>query len=223
MTGVTGMKESVARAALAYVSEGAVVGVGTGSTAAAFVRALGSSGIAIAGAVPSSLATGRMLAAEGIRVIEPGTTCRIPLYVDGADEADPMLRLIKGGGGALTREKIVASMAERFVCIVDETKLVPALGAFPLPVEVLPAALARVECRLCALGGSPVLREGFISENGGLVLDVSGLDLSRPDEVESMLDGVAGVIACGLFARRPADVLLVGTATHGVRELIART
>ncbi|MDZ4655027.1 MAG: ribose-5-phosphate isomerase RpiA [Coriobacteriia bacterium] len=219
MTDPLAMKEAAARAALTRVSPGTVIGVGTGSTAAAFVRALGESRIGLAGAVPSSLAIGRLLAAAGIRVIEPGTVCAVPLYVDGADEADPMLRLIKGGGGALTREKIVASMAERFVCIVDETKLVPTLGAFPLAVEVLPPALGRVECELKAFGGDPVFREGFITDNGNQILDVRRLDFALPEELEVALDGIAGVVAHGLFARRPADVLIVGLQSGGTREI----
>jgi ribose 5-phosphate isomerase A len=217
----TPMKESAARAALAYVVPGTVIGVGSGSTAAAFIHALGAANITLAGAVPSSLATGRLLAQAGVRVIEPTEVCALPLYVDGADEADPALRLIKGGGGALTREKIVASMAERFVCIVDETKLVPGLGAFPLAIEVLPAALARVELHMRVLGGDPHLREEFVTDNGNWILDVAGLDFGNPGQLEAMLDGIAGIVAHGLFARRPADTLIVGLQVGGSREIVA--
>ena len=213
------MKEAVARHALSYIEPAMVIGVGSGSTVQAFVRALGESGLELAGAVPSSLDTGRMLAEAGVRVLEPGTVCALPLYVDGADQADPRLRLVKGGGGALTREKIVASMAERFVCIVDETKLVLTLGGFPLPVEVLPCALARVECHMRALGGEPVLRTGFVSDNGNPILDVSGLDLACPEELETILDALPGVVEHGLFSRRRADVLVVGLHAGGTRVL----
>ncbi len=221
MRDLQAMKDEAARAALSHVFEGAVIGVGTGSTAEAFVRALGRSGISLAGAVPSSLVTGRMLAEAGIRVIEPGTVCGVSLYVDGADEADPMLRLIKGGGGALVREKIMAAMAERFLCIVDETKLVPELGSFPLAIEVLGPALASVECHLHVMGGKPGLRPGFVSDNGNRIIDVTGLDLAVPEELEAVLDAIPGVVGHGLFSRRPADLLVVGLASGGAREITA--
>jgi len=214
------MKEAAAQTALRYVTPGSVIGVGSGSTAAAFVDALAASGIELDGAVPSSLETGRLLAAAGIRVIEPGMVSRLPLYVDGADEADPLLRLIKGGGGALTREKIVASMAECFVCIADETKLVPMLGAFPLAIEVLRPALPLVAEVIRAIGGEPVERPGFVSDNGNPILDVSGLDFAEPGSLEHQLETLPGVVACGLFAHRRADVLIVGLASGGVREIV---
>lgn len=216
---VAAMKRAAAMAALEYVTPGCVIGVGSGSTAEAFVRVLADSGIELAGAVPSSLATGRLLAEAGMRVIEPAGVHTLPLYVDGADEVDPALRLLKGGGGALTREKLLASMAERFVCIVDEGKLVPVLGAFPLAVEVLPVALGRVRYEIAALGGSTTLRSGFITDNGNPIVDVTGLDLSLADGLETALDVMTGVVAHGLFSLRRADVALVGVHSGDVRVI----
>lgn len=208
-------KRQVAEAALetilADLAAGAVVGVGTGSTANHFVDALARVGDRIDGAVASSEATARRLAGHGIRVLDLNDAGTLPVYVDGADEADEALALIKGGGGALTREKIVAAASERFLCIVDESKCVERLGAFPLPVEVLPMARALVTRGLEALGGRPVPRADFVTDNGNLVLDVAGLDLADPAAMERRLNDLVGCVCNGLFALRPADLLLVGS------------
>lgn len=220
MDGREGMKRAAARAALAEVQPGMLLGVGTGSTAAAFVAELAAAGVPLAGTVPSSLATGRLLAAAGLRVVEPGTVAELELYVDGADEADTQLRLIKGGGGALTREKALASIAARFVCIVDDSKESTRLGSFPLAVEVLPCALAAVERALRALGGDPRRRPGFATDNGNAILDVTGLDFADPEALERTIGDIAGVVADGIFARRPADLLIVGASDGSVRRLV---
>lgn len=204
-------KRAAAHAALEFVEPGMCIGVGTGSTAGHFIRELADSNIAVKAAVASSDATEVMLSEHGIPVGELVEIGRLPLYVDGADEADNELRLIKGGGGALTREKIVACSSDLFVCIVDESKLVELLGSFPVAVEVIPMALVHVQRRILRLGGHAHLREGFVTDNGNLIIDVHGLDLADPAAVERALDGIAGVVANGLFARRAADVLLVGT------------
>jgi ribose 5-phosphate isomerase A len=208
-------KRRVAEAALEAITgdlePGVVVGVGTGSTANCFIDALAGMQDRFSAAVASSEATAERLASHGIRVIDLNDAGRLPVYVDGADEADPSLALIKGGGGALTREKIVAASAERFVCIVDESKCVDVLGAFPLPIEVIPMARALVERGLRDLGGEPVLREGFTTDNGNLILDVTGLDLSDPRGMERRLNDLVGVVCNGLFALRGADLMLVGT------------
>jgi ribose 5-phosphate isomerase A len=208
-------KRRVAEAALEAITgdlePGVVVGVGTGSTANCFIDALAGMQDRFSAAVASSEATAERLAGHGIRVIDLNDAGRLPVYVDGADEADPSLALIKGGGGALTREKIVAASAERFVCIVDESKCVDVLGAFPLPIEVVPMARALVERGLRDLGGEPALREGFTTDNGNLILDVTGLDLSDPRGMERRLNDLVGVVCNGLFALRGADLMLVGT------------
>jgi ribose 5-phosphate isomerase A len=211
-------KDAVARAALDHVEPGMVVGVGTGTTAERFVDALAGLRGRIAGAVPSSRATEARLRERGIRIVELPEVDELPLYVDGADEALRDGRLIKGGGGALTREKILAAASRRFVCIVDDAKLVERLGAFPLPVEVLPLARRFVARRLAELGGRAVPREGFVTDNGNVILDVHGLQLGEPEALESEIDSIAGVVASGLFCRRPADLLLVGD-DDGVRRL----
>ncbi len=215
------MKRAAAHAAIAFVQPGTVIGVGTGTTATRFIEALAVSGIPVAGAVASSDETARRLEAAGIPRSELNDTGEIPLYVDGADEIDGRLRLIKGGGGALTSEKIVASSARLFVCIADQTKLVDRLGAFPLPVEVLPEARALVIRQLALLGGEAVVREGTTTDHGNIIIDVSGLDFADPLSLETILDRIPGVVECGVFARRPADVLLLGTA-HGVRRIDRR-
>jgi ribose 5-phosphate isomerase A len=208
-------KRAVAEAAVAAIEPDlgpdAVLGIGTGSTADLFIDALAAHRDRFAGAVASSEATARRLAGHGIEVVDLNTAGRLSVYVDGADEADGQLALIKGGGGALTREKIVAASAERFVCIVDESKCVDVLGGFPLPLEVIPMARALVERGLGGLGGKPVLREGFTTDNGNLILDVRGLDLSRPQEMERRLNDFVGIVCNGLFALRGADLMLVGT------------
>ena len=205
------MKQRAAEAALQYVGEGAVVGVGTGSTVNFFIDALAASGRRISAAVSSSEASTRRLAAHGIPVLDLNEAGELGVYVDGADEATRGLHLIKGGGGALTREKIVAAASRRFVCIVDEKKLVDRLGAFPLPVEVIPMARNLVARELRRLGGEPAWREGVVTDNGNHILDVRNLAIPDPVALEGEINQLAGVVTVGLFARRPADVLLVGT------------
>jgi ribose 5-phosphate isomerase A len=206
-------KQRAAEAALGYVRDGEVVGVGTGSTVNFFIDALATPGRRIAGAVSSSEASTRRLRAHGIEVLDLNAVGELGVYVDGADEATRALELIKGGGGALTREKIIAAASRRFVCIVDEQKLVDRLGRFPLPVEVIPMARSLVARELARMGGKPVPREGFVTDNGNLILDVHGLDIPDPAALETSINQVTGVVTVGLFARRPADVLLVGTGT----------
>ncbi len=204
------MKKLAAEAALDYIEIGDIVGVGTGSTANYFINALAGIKGKIDGAVASSEATARQLANSGIRILELNQTGDLPIYVDGADEATKNRHLIKGGGGALTREKIVATASEKFLCIVDETKIVSVLGEFPLPVEVIPIAQSLVSRKILKLGGLPELRAGFETDNGNIIVDVRNLDMLNPVEIESKLDHLAGVVCNGIFARRPADVLLVG-------------
>lgn len=207
-------KKRAANAALDYLSDGMVVGVGTGSTVNHFIDALAAVRSRIAGAVSSSNASTERLKRLGIEVLDLNAVGSLELYVDGADEATRHRALIKGGGGALTREKIVAAASRQFVCIVDESKLVDVLGRFPLPVEVIPMARAYVARQLVARGGRPVWREGFVTDNGNVILDVHGLKILDPPALESDLNQIAGVVTVGLFARRPADVLLVGTAAE---------
>jgi ribose 5-phosphate isomerase A len=209
-------KQRAAEAALEYVRDGSVVGVGTGSTVNFFIDALAGLRGRVAGAVSSSEASTLRLRKIGIEVLDLNSTGELDLYVDGADESTRALELIKGGGGALTREKIVAAASRQFVCIVDEQKLVDRLGRFPLPVEVIPMARAHVARQLARLGGEPVLREGFVTDNGCQILDVRGLSITDPAALETEINQVAGVVTVGLFARRPADVLLVGMATDVV-------
>ena len=209
-------KQRAAEAALEYVRDGSVVGVGTGSTVNFFIDALAGLRGRVAGAVSSSEASTLRLRKIGIEVLDLNSTGELDLYVDGADESTRALELIKGGGGALTREKIVAAASRQFVCIVDEQKLVDRLGRFPLPVEVIPMARAHVARQLARLGGEPVLREGFVTDNGCQILDVRGLAITDPAALETEINQVAGVVTVGLFARRPADVLLVGMATDVV-------
>ncbi|MFW6278313.1 MAG: ribose-5-phosphate isomerase RpiA [Halorhodospira sp.] len=213
-------KRLAAEAALEYVEEDTVVGVGTGSTVDWFIDALADMRSRIAGAVSSSEASTRRLRDRGIDVLDLNSTGRLPLYVDGADEANRFLQLIKGGGGALTREKIVASASDRFVCIADEGKLVDVLGAFPLPVEVIPMARSTVARELVRLGGRPELREGMTTDNGHIILDVHGLSITEPLKLEQTLNNIPGVVTNGIFALRPADLLLVGSDS-GVRRLRA--
>lgn len=216
------LKRLVGVAALAHVVPGAVLGVGTGSTVNCFIDALAASGIAVAGAVSSSEASTKRLVAAGIRVLQPADLAgagAMPVYIDGADEIDHRGRMIKGGGGALTREKIVADLADRFVCIADASKLVDRLGGYPLPVEVLPMALGPVARRLAALGGEPRQRAGFVTDNGGLVLDVHGLVIDDPEGLEREVERWPGVICCGLFADRQRAAVCLLAAAGGVRTL----
>jgi len=212
------MKKAVAQAALEYVRAGTVVGVGTGSTANHFIDALATIKHKIDGTVASSEASAARLRGHGIEVLDLNAVGDLPLYVDGADESTRFLHLIKGGGGALTREKIVAAVAKQFVCVIDETKMVDMLGKFPLPVEVIPMARSYVARQLVRLGGEPVYREGFITDNGNVILDVHGLQIMEPAKLEAELNNLAGVVTNGLFARRPADVILIGTP-EGVQTL----
>ena len=202
-------KKAAALAALEYVEDRMLVGVGTGSTVNHFIAALAGRRHRIAGAVSSSEASTKLLRAAGIEVVALNDAGDLPLYVDGADEATRHLALIKGGGGALTREKIVAAASRRFVCIVDDTKLVPVLGRFPLPVEVIPMARSLVARKLVGLGGQPVLRQGFATDNGNEILDVHNLKIHDPAALEAQIGLLTGVVEVGLFARRGADILLV--------------
>ena len=205
------MKKAAAKAALDYVEAGSIIGIGTGSTANHFIDLLAGIKGRIEGTVASSVASAERLKKHGIPVFDLNAVGDLGLYVDGADESSRHLHLIKGGGGALTREKIVAAASKTFVCIADETKLVDVLGKFPLPVEVIPMARSYVARQIVKLGGQPVLREGFITDNGNLILDVHNLRIMNPVELEQKLNNVVGVVTNGLFAMRPADVLILGT------------
>lgn len=209
------LKKAAALAALDYVPDGAIIGVGTGSTVNHFIDGLAAVKSRIAGAVSSSEASSARMRAYGIPLVELTAVDRLPVYVDGADEIDGGYSMIKGGGGALTREKIVAACAKYFICVADQTKLVDVLGKFPLPVEVIPMARSYVARELVKLGGQPRLREGFTTDNGNVILDVHDLNILDPVALESEINQLAGVVTNGLFARRPADVLLLGTE-HGV-------
>ncbi|MGE3771463.1 MAG: ribose-5-phosphate isomerase RpiA [Gammaproteobacteria bacterium] len=204
-------KRLVATAALDYVADDSIVGVGTGSTANCFIDALATRRGRIRGAVASSEASAARLRAAGIPVLDLNDTGELGVYVDGADEATHARHLVKGGGGALTREKIVAAASARFVCVIDDSKIVARLGRFPLPVEVIPLARSQVARALAALGGRPLWREGFVTDNGNVILDVHGLDIADPVALEAELNQITGVVTNGLFARRPADLLLVGS------------
>ena len=212
------LKQAVAREALKYVVPGAWIGVGSGSTANFFIDELAKIKGRIKGAVSSSVKSTERLRAHGIEVEELNNVADVPVYVDGADEVTGHGAMIKGGGGALTREKIVAAVGRKFVCIVDASKLVPVLGKFPLPVEVIPMARSYVARELVHLGGQPAWRMGFTTDNGNVILDVSGLSITDPVALETTLNQIPGVVTVGLFARRGADVILVG-AEGGVRTL----
>ena len=212
------LKRLVAEAALAHVPPGTVVGVGSGSTVNLFIDALAQRGGVVAGAVSSSAASTARLVAGGIRVVDANEVESLPVCVDGADEIDESGCMIKGGGAALTREKIVADLAERFVCIADGSKLVARLGRFPLPVEVIPMAAAQVTRRFAAMGGRAQRRDGVVTDNGGVILDVHGLAIDDPVALESEVNQWPGVVCVGIFARRRATVCLLGTA-DGVRTL----
>jgi ribose 5-phosphate isomerase A len=212
------MKQAAARAAVQYVVDDAVIGVGSGSTANFFIDELGAIKGRIRGAVASSERTAERLRRHGIPLFDLNDLQELPVYVDGADEVTAGFAMIKGGGGALTREKIVAAVSRRFVCIADASKLVPVLGAFPLPVEVIPMARAHAAREIERLGGQPRLREGFVTDNGNVVLDVAGLEITDPVALEGELNNIVGTVTNGLFARRGADVVLLGTP-DGVRAL----
>lgn len=212
------LKKAVGWAALDYVRPDTIVGVGTGSTAAHFIDALGSIKHQIKGAVSSSVASTEKLKSLGIPVFDSNEVDELDVYVDGADEINPHMQMIKGGGAALTREKIIAAIARKFVCIVDASKQVDILGAFPLPVEVIPMARAYVARELAKLGGQPVYRQGVLTDNGNIILDVHHLDLSNAIAMENTINSIAGVVTVGLFANRGADVALVGTA-DGVKTV----
>lgn len=211
------LKKAVATAAMEFVAPGQVLGVGTGSTVDFFIDALAAARVPVSAAVSSSERSTRRLRDCGIRVVDLNEVEEIAVYVDGADEIDAGFSMIKGGGGALTREKIVAAVARRFVCIADGSKLVERLGRFPLPVEVIPMASAYVMRELTKLEGRPQLRSGFVTDNGNVILDVHGLRIDDPVALEARIESIVGVVSCGLFAARGADVLLLGTA-EGVRQ-----
>lgn len=217
------LKQAVARAAIEYVVEGEIVGVGTGSTANFFIDELAKIKGKIRGAVASSEATAERLRSHGITVLDLNQVDSMPVYIDGADEITPFGAMIKGGGAALTREKIVASVADKFICIADGSKLVDVLGNFPLPVEVIPMARAVVARKLAALGGEPRLRlkDGVpvLTDNGNLIIDVAGLKIGNPAELEAAINNIVGVVTVGLFARQGANVCLLGTP-EGLRKLI---
>ncbi|MBV0933958.1 ribose-5-phosphate isomerase RpiA [Marinobacterium weihaiense] len=216
------MKQAVAQAAVDHIKgrleNDSIIGVGTGSTANCFIDALAAIKDRFAGAVASSEATAERLRGHGIEVFDLNSVSQMEFYVDGADEFDPHLNLVKGGGGALTREKIVAAVAREFVCIVDQSKRVELLGQFPLPVEVIPMARSYVGRKLAALGGQPVYRDGFVTDNGNIILDLHDLDVLDPKALEAQLNNIVGVVTNGLFARRGADIILMGTP-NGVETL----
>ena len=216
------MKQAVGQAAverlLPHLDANSIVGVGTGSTANCFIDALAKHKLAFDGAVASSEATAERLKSHGIAVYDLNSVPQLDFYVDGADESNENLELIKGGGAALTREKIVAAVAKTFICIADESKLVPVLGEFPLPVEVIPMARSHVAREIVKLGGDPVYREGCVTDNGNVILDVYNMSIVNPKQLEADLNAIVGVVCNGLFAARPADVLLLGTP-QGVRSI----
>lgn len=212
------LKKMVAEAALEYVVPGTIIGIGTGSTANHFIDCLAGIKHKIEGTVASSHASAERLAAHGIPVMDLNAAGELSVYIDGADESNHHLHLVKGGGGALTREKIVAACARQFVCIADESKLVDVLGEFPLPIEVIPMARSMVARKMVKLGGQPVYREGFVTDNGNDILDVHNLRIMEPAKLEQELNNIPGVVTNGLFALRPADVLLLGTK-DGVKQI----
>lgn len=214
------MKRAAAVAALEWVKDDTVIGVGTGSTANFFIDALAKSDIRVDGAVASSEATAERLKAAGIDLHDLNASGPLSVYIDGADEANPQLHLIKGGGGALTREKIVAAASSEFVCIADASKKVDVLGNFPLPVEVIPMARSYVAREIVKLGGDPELRDQFRTDNGNIILDVHNMSIVNPIELERQLNQLAGVVTCGLFAQRPADVLLLGNNDGSVEKIV---
>ena len=211
-------KAAVGEQAAAEVPEGCRLGIGTGSTANHFIDVLAARGIELSCVVSSSEATTERLRRHGISVSELNTTGSLDLYIDGADEIDSAGHMIKGGGGALTREKVIAAASQRFICIVDDTKLVRVLGEFPLPVEVIPMARSYVARQLVKLGGLPEYREGFVTDNGNVILDVRHLDIVNPIEMEDRINGIAGVVTVGIFGRRKADLVLAAS-DDGVKRI----
>ena len=212
------LKRQAALAALEYVKPGSIVGVGTGSTVNHFIDGLATIKHKIEGAVSSSNASTERLRKHGIQVFDLNEVDDIPVYVDGADESNEHLQLIKGGGAALTREKIIAHLAKTFVCIADESKLVPVLGKFPLPIEVIPMARSMIARELVKRGGQPIYRDGFVTDNGNQILDVHNLEIMQPAKLEDELNNIPGIVTVGLFALRPADVLILATK-DGVRKI----
>lgn len=215
------LKKAVGWAALEFVEPDCIVGVGTGSTAAHFIDALASIKHQITGAVSSSEASTAKLKQYGIPVFDSNEVDQLAIYVDGADEINPQMEMIKGGGAALTREKILAAMAKKFICIIDQSKQVDVLGNFPLPVEVIPMARSYVACELFKLGGQPIYRQNVITDNGNVILDIHNLHITEPMALEERINQIAGVVTVGLFANRRADVALVGTA-QGVKKIVRK-
>jgi ribose 5-phosphate isomerase A len=215
------LKLAVAQAAIAYVPNDCIVGVGTGSTANFFIDELAKIKHQIRGAVASSEASAKRLQGHGIEVLSLNDAGDLPVYVDGADEITKHMHMVKGGGGALTREKIVAAASAKFICLCDQSKLVGVLGKFPLPIEVIPMAQSYIAREMVKLGGQPKLREGFTTDNGNVIIDVHGLSIMNPTELEAKLNHLPGVVTNGLFALRPADVLLLGTP-DGVQTMTAQ-
>jgi len=205
------MKIAAAEAALEYVESGMIVGIGTGSTANHFIDLLATVKGKIDGTVASSVVSEERLKSHGIPVMDLNNAGQLSIYVDGADESDKHLNLIKGGGGALTREKIVAGASDKFICIADESKLVDVMGEFPLPVEVIPMARSFIGREIVKMGGKPILRTGFTTDNGNIIIDIHGLEIMEPVKMETHFNQLPGVVTVGLFAQRPADVLILGT------------
>ena len=211
-------KRNAAKAAIEHINNNAVIGVGTGSTVNFFIEELAKNKGLIDGVVSSSVATENLLKQHNIPVVPLNSVIELPIYIDGADEATKNKHLIKGGGGALTREKIIAAASEQFVCIIDDTKLVPLLGSFPLPVEVVPMAQSYVAREITKLGGQPELRQNFITDNGNVILDIHNMKIENPSEIENKLNQITGVVTNGLFAKRPADVLIIASDNEVIKK-----
>lgn len=211
-------KRNAAKAAIEHINNNAVIGVGTGSTVNFFIEELAKNKGLIDGAVSSSVATENLLKQHNIPVVPLNSVIELPIYIDGADEATKNKHLIKGGGGALTREKIIAAASEQFVCIIDDTKLVPLLGNFPLPVEVVPMAQSYVAREIAKLGGQPELRQNFMTDNGNIILDIHNMKIENPSELENKLNQITGVVTNGLFAKRPADVLIIASDNEVIKK-----
>ncbi len=211
-------KRNAAKVAIDYIKNNAIIGVGTGSTINFFIEELAKNKGFIDGAVSSSVATDKLLKEYNIPIIELNSVDELPVYVDGADEATKNKHLVKGGGGALTREKVIAAASKKFVCIIDDTKLVPILGKFPLPVEVIPMAQSYVAREIIKLGGQPELRRDFITDNGNIILDIHNMKIENPSELENKIDQITGVVTNGLFAKRPADILIVASDTEVIKK-----